>query len=72
MLGDLEQINEETKLFAFRKALPQALYQKILDVMNDSLLLVVGPEFTRRVQKRTDHREKDRMAPFPDGVTMVS
>ena len=58
MLGDLEQINEETKLFACRKVLPQALYQKILGVMNDSLLLVVGPGFTKRVQKMTDHREE--------------
>ena len=27
-------------------------------VMNDSLLLVVGPGFTRRVQKMTDQREE--------------
>ena len=27
-------------------------------VVNDSLLLVVGPGFTRRVQKTTDHREE--------------
>ena len=26
--------------------------------MSDSLLLVVGPGFTRRVQKMTDHREE--------------
>ena len=27
-------------------------------MMNDSLLLAVGPGFTRRVQKTTDHREE--------------
>ena len=38
--------------------------------MNDSLLLVVGPGFTRRVQKMTDHREgfKDTKGQYYDQV----